>query len=185
MQTTNKTKHLTEAAMMIALSTVLSLFTLFKMPFGGEVTLGCMVPILFYSFRYPGKPALFMSFTCGILQLMLGSANVAYGKTAFHYIAIMLLDYILAYGILGFAGLYKSKKTFAMLLSSVSVILLRYIFHLVSGFLIWESLFGLPEGFTGAYWTYNLAYNSFVLIDGAIAVFLLFVLSRFFANKKH
>ena len=112
MQTTNKTKHLTEAAMMIALSTVLSLFTLFKMPFGGEVTLGCMVPILFYSFRYPGKPALFMSFTCGILQLMLGSANVAYGKTAFHYIAIMLLDYILAYGILGFAGLYKSKKNF-------------------------------------------------------------------------
>lgn len=181
----SKTKQLTEAAMMIALSTVLSLFTLFRMPFGGEVTLGCMLPIFIYGFRHPGKSALFMSFTAGLIQMLLGSANVAYGKTAFHYVAIILLDYILAYGILGLVGFFKSKNTLSMILSCVLVILLRYACHLTSGFLIWESLFGAPNDFTGAYWTYNLIYNSFVLADGAIATFLLFVTSKLFMSKKH
>lgn len=181
----SKTKLLTEAAMMIALSTVLSLFTLFRMPFGGEVTLGCMIPIFIYSFRHPGKPALFMSFTAGLMQMILGSANVAYGKTIFHYAAIILLDYILAYGILGFVGFFKSKNFISKILSCTFVILLRYVCHITSGFLIWESLFGLPSDFSGAYWTYNLIYNSFVLVDGAIAVFLLLITSKIFLTKKH
>ena len=52
---TNKTKRLTESAMLLALAVVLE-FTakmiIPEMPFGGQVTLVSMLPVVLISYRY-------------------------------------------------------------------------------------------------------------------------------------
>ena len=51
----SKTRIMTEGAMMIALSTVLSMVKVFTMPYGGSVTLLSMLPLILMSFRHGTK----------------------------------------------------------------------------------------------------------------------------------
>ena len=47
-----KVRRLVESALMVALSVVLSALPVFKLPFGGSVTLFSQVPIILIGFRY-------------------------------------------------------------------------------------------------------------------------------------
>ena len=44
--------RLTESAVMIALATILSLFKLVDLPYGGSITLASMLPVLLIAYRY-------------------------------------------------------------------------------------------------------------------------------------
>ena len=91
-----KLRALCEGAIMVAAGTALSFIKLFELPQGGSVGIG-MLPLLFYCVRWGWKEGLLASFAYGLLQLIFDGAY-AWGWTS------MLLDYILAYGVLGFAG---------------------------------------------------------------------------------
>ena len=52
MSTRQRTRALTEAALMLALGTVLQFIPLVKMPFGGDVTAFCMLPVIIIAYRY-------------------------------------------------------------------------------------------------------------------------------------
>ena len=104
------TRQLVESALMVAVATVLSLLKI-DLPFGGGVTLASMLPIILISHRYGFKWGLFTAFVYSVLQLILGVDNVGYATSAFMAAGVVVLDYILAYTVLGLSGLFGSDES--------------------------------------------------------------------------
>ena len=92
-------KSLAYAALSIALSFVLSYVKMFEMPQGGSVTLASMLPIMLFSAAYGVGPGLLAGAAYGLLQYLQGGWFV-------HPIQF-LLDYPVAFALIGLAGLYK------------------------------------------------------------------------------
>ena len=60
-----KTKTLVECALMVALSTILSFITIYKLPQGGDITAVSMMPLVLASFRHGPKWGVFTGFVYG------------------------------------------------------------------------------------------------------------------------
>ena len=92
-------KSMAYAALSIALSFVLSYIKMFEMPQGGSVTLASMLPLMLFAAAYGVGPGLLAGAAYGLLQYLQGGWFV-------HPIQF-LLDYPLAFALIGLAGLYK------------------------------------------------------------------------------
>ena len=149
-------KDLAECALMLAMATILSFIAVFRMPQGGSISLFSMVPLLYVAYRYPVRWALLTALACGLLH-MLFSFYPPPARSVLTFIGVILLDYLVAYGVLGLAGLFA--KPFAgvpgMLIGGSIAIVLRFICHFVSGIIIWGAF--APEGQPVA--LYSLVYN--------------------------
>ena len=160
----NKTKALTQAGVMIALSQILSYVKFFQMPQGGSVTAASMVPVIFFSLVWGGKYGLMACTTYGLLQFALG------GEAMLNPLSI-LLDYILAFGLLGVAGFF-SKDLKNALFGTALAVLLRYLCHFLSGWIVFGEY--APPG--QAPWLYSLIYNSYMLVELVITVIVIEIL---------
>lgn len=175
-----KTQMIVEAGLMIALATLLSQFKLFRMPAGGSVTPGSMIPILIYAMRWGWKQGVLVGIVYGIFQFILGGY--------FAHPIQVALDYPIAFGCLGFAGLAKesvkkavhsdtSKGIAVTVGATLIAIVLRLISHVLSGV-----IFFAPEGATfttPAAWTASIAYNgTFLVAEFAIAAVVLALLIK-------
>ena len=60
---------LVEGAVMIALATILSYIRIFKLPWGGSITLVSMLPIILYSIKYGIKHGLGTAFIFSLILL--------------------------------------------------------------------------------------------------------------------
>ena len=63
-----RTRRLVETALMIALGMILSMIVIFRLPFGGSITLCSMLPLILIACRYGTKWGLFAGFVTGLLQ---------------------------------------------------------------------------------------------------------------------
>ena len=109
----------------------------------------------------------------GLLQLIFDGAY-AWGWTS------MLLDYILAYGVLGFAGLFAHKKG-GIFTGTVVGCVLRFIVHFVSGVTIYRIY--EPTQLFNIEWLnpylYSAAYNgSYMALDMVICLVIFAVLYK-------
>lgn len=156
----NKTKKMVTSAMLIAIGIVLSLFTPFHLPFGGGITLASCLPVILISFIFGIKSGLLSAFIFSILQIVIGMNTVSAfflpGESQmvlWKAISVCLLDYIVAYTVLGLGGIFKNKlknKTLALICGVVLALALRYITHIISGaifFGTWAEWFFTQEGF--------------------------------------
>lgn len=172
-----KVRVLTECAIMVSLSCVLSVVTIFNMPQGGGITAFCQVPIIVASYRHGLKWGAFSGFVLSIFQLISGLANFTYVKTIPAYIAVVLLDYIVAFTILGFGGMFRKKiknQAVSIGLGAGIVSLLRLICHFLSGVTVWADY---AEGWKNV-WIYSLAYNgSYMGVETLITVLGVVLLS--------
>lgn len=141
------TRMLVEAGIMIALAQILSFVKIFESPYGGSITLGSMIPIIIFAVRWGTKPGLLVGLVYGFLQFALGT------KFSYHPLGIFL-DYIFAFGCLGFAGLFR-KNIFSVLGSITIAMVGRFIFHFISGVVLWYTY--APEGMN--IYLYSLIYN--------------------------
>lgn len=137
------TKKLTVSAIMVALSTVLSFIKFSNLPFGGSVTLFSFVPILFIGYAYGAKWGTGTGLVSGILQMVFGiSASTAGAGFKWWQVCLCaLLDYIVAYSVLGLSGVFKNKiknPQISFALGSVVACLLKYIAHFFSGFTLFS-----------------------------------------------
>lgn len=107
MEKTNRTKQLAESAVMVAAATVLSLITVIKMPYGGSVTPFSMLPIIIIAYRYGTVSGLVTGLCYGLIQMILGASNLSYATSFGAAVAIILLDYLIAFGAMGLAGVFK------------------------------------------------------------------------------
>ena len=103
--------------------------------------------------------------------------------------AIILLDYVLAFSVIGLAGLFRGmlKQERAGIIVSIAVtFFLRFLCHFLSGVLIWEALWPNELGWAAPVW--SAAYNgSFMvpelLITGVAAFVSWRPLERYYLGK--
>ena len=166
---------------MIALATVLSLIQVYKLPWGGSITLLSMLPICLYSIKCGIKQGFAVAFIFSLIQFVQGIADglFGWGLTPVMLIACILLDYILAYTAIGIAGIFNENGMAGWLGGTVLALFLRFVFHFLSGVIIWHSFGELWNGFsTENTCLYSFLYNgSYMLpeiIFTAIGAFILF-----------
>jgi thiamine transporter len=159
-----------ECALMIALATVLSYIPLFSMPWGGSITLCSMAPLVIISLRHGVKWGVGTGLVHGLLQMMLGFQNVLYCQTIGAMILCVLLDYVVAYGVMGLACLFTRpfpNKSAGYTVGVIVTGLLRLLCSFLSGILIWQDY--APEGMPVA--LYSIQYNAgYMLPEIAITV---------------
>ena len=177
-----KTRKLTFCAIMIGLATVLSFVKLFEMPQGGSVTLASMVPIMLISYKCDIKWALTSSAVYGFIQLLQGVAYVPADIVG--AILCILLDYIVAFGVLGLAGTFGKlfKNPYAKIIGGSAIaVALRFVCHFLSGILIWSS-YADGTGLSPA--VYSAAYNgSFLSVELGISIVIMVILSKFILKE--
>ena len=166
----NSGKHLravVESSLLIALASVLSLITVFHMPQGGSVTLLSMLPILIIGVRHGLGFGLLAGFVYGALQIVLGGIALHLGS--------YLMDYILAFGILGLSGLFTHSRH-GLAKSVLLCIPLRFILHTASGVLFFASY--APEGTPAL--IYSILYNgSYMLPEGILTLIGAWLLQKY------
>ena len=160
-----KTRMLTEAGVAIAIAQVLSFITLFHMPQGGSIKAAALVPLMIYAYRCGGTRGIFVGVVYGILHFILGF------KSSVHYLSI-ILDYWVAYGVIGFCGYFKDS-IFGLITGSIVGIALRWAVSVISGAVVFASY--APQGQNP--WIYSMVYNaSYMVPDGILnIVVLLFI----------
>ena len=169
-QTKFNTQRMTTSAVMLALAAILAmvcaLVPFLNLPFGGGFTVASMLPIIIVSYMYGVKWGLFTSVVYSLIQIVMdlylgkGSTIIALfmpnGEDFMGYgaaIAILIIDYFVAYSVLGFGGVFRKKiknKALALSLGVVIALSLRYLAHIVSGFIFygaWAEWFFSQENF--------------------------------------
>ena len=172
---TQTTRRLVESALMIAVGTVLSVLKVDSLwAFGGGLTIGSMVPLVLISHRWGIKWGTFTAFVYSLLQLILGMDNIQYATSVGMAIAILLLDYVIAYTVIGLAAMFGSSRP--GIIGGVVVTLgIRFLCHFLSGWMIWDALFPNELGMTSA--VYSLWYNgSYMLPEILITAVLACIL---------
>ena len=102
----SKVRKMTECAMMIALGTILSYFTIFSLPMGGNITVFSQVPLILIGYRHGWKWGAFSGVVFGLLQMVLqGLGNFAYVKTLGAYLILTCLTTSLPLACWVFPGL--------------------------------------------------------------------------------
>ena len=159
------TKKLTVISLAIALTTTLS-FLKFQLSFGGSITVFSLVPVIIVSYYYGIFYGLFTGFITGLLQFIT-SPWILTPLT-------FLLDYVFAFSAICLVGIFKNtfkNKTLSLTLGTTTFYLVRFIMHLLSGIIYFNSgsvVEGLP---TQNAFIYSLIYNAiYILPDMIIAL---------------
>ncbi len=163
MKHSEKLKKLIICALMIAVANVLS-FVKIDMPMGGGVTVCSMVPIVFAAFIYGPKWGLSTAFIYSVFQLLFGLDNVAYASNAAMAVLIILFDYVIAYTVIGLAGFFRDKENSPkkIVIASVTVLLLRFVCHFITGWFVWDALWPNEFGLSPA--VYSFCYNGIYML---------------------
>jgi len=189
----SRLRRLTESAILIALTFVLHWVSqvIPGMPQGGSVTLASLVPLLVISYRHGVKWGVFSATVFGILRTMLSNNFAWVPATFWHFAGVALLDYIVAFGVIGLADLFRkpfrNDKYLGYAVSTIVVMFLRFVSHFVSGVLIWGSLaieWGLRPAEQAA-WIYSAIYNgSYMLPEASIATVVILLMSKYVKFEK-
>ncbi len=159
------TQKLAESGILITVGTLLSIWPKFDMPFGGGLTICSMLPLVILSYRHGCKWGLLSALAYGVLQCLLGMDNVMYGRNALEVLAIIFLDYIVAYLVIGFSGAFRNriKNQWLSLTCGIAVTFVaRFACHFVTGWVIWDAMWPNEWGMVAP--LYSLAYNGLYML---------------------
>ena len=190
---------LVESAVMIALAAVLELVAKMiipEMPFGGQVTIVSMLPVVLVGWKYGIGKGIITGFVYSLVQMALGVKTISslilpasddYLGGIGNIILMFIFDYIVAYTVLGLGAIFKNKITnnsISLSLGAFTVLSLRYISHIISGYILygaWAEWFFTQDGFyswgqtimntyTGNALSlvYSIVYNGFYMIPEII-----------------
>ena len=159
-------RALCEGAVMVALAQILGYIKLFSLPNGGSITLN-MLPIFIYCARWGFGPGMLASFALSLLQLLLDGAY-AWGWQS------IIGDYIVAYTVLGLAGLFHKNKNGFFIGIGVGGFA-RFLAAWYVGAVVWGEY--MPDSFFGmtmsSPWIYSALYNgSYLLINICLCLIL-------------
>lgn len=189
----SKTKILAECAILCAISCVLSIFPKFKfLAQGGSITFCSMLPIVLVSYRRGIKWGLLTGLCFALFQFLTGftSSGLSIGSV----ILSILLDYLVAFTVLGFGGAFRGRLGSVrkeLCRGALLALGLRYLSSTISGAVLFgqwaEWFFGelgafgqsVLATFQGAplYIVYSIVYNGSymipeMIITVAVAAFL-------------
>jgi len=154
-------RALVETSLLVAIGFVLSYITPFRLPWGGSVTPLSMLPILMIGIRHGIKWGLAGGFVYAGLQMLQQFWPPPTG-TVSGYIAVVMLDYVLAFSVLGLSGLFRRSK-FGLLIAAPVCLTLRFLCHFISGIIVWGVFAeNMPV------WLYSLTYNGSYMLPEII-----------------
>lgn len=172
-KTNNKIVWLTESAVMIALATILSVLKIFDLPYGGSITVGSMLPMIIIAYRYGIGKGMITGLVYSVIQLLFGLSALSYATSKTALIAIIMLDYIIAFAVTGLGGVFKkafkNNQTAGIMSGAALVCVLRFICHVVSGCTVWAGV-SIPSS-DGL--IYSLSYNATYMLPETIIVLIL------------
>lgn len=181
----NRVGLVAEVGLSIALAVVLGMLKVWQMPQGGEISLA-MLPLLVLAFRRGAGPAMLAGALYGVLDAQLNPFIVHWAQ--------YILDYPLAYALVGLAGLAAGRlRALPDRQASVRTLIVagtvlgtfgRYVAHTVSGVIFFAEYAGPGQPVL----LYSAGYNSFVLVSAAAcavaAVAIVPALSRVVPVRK-
>ena len=160
-----KTKRLTESAMLLAVAIILELVSKMfipEMPFGGQITLVSMLPVVLISYRHGVKWGLVTGVAYAMLEMALGAKTVAAafqpgyfgdGVMILNAFIMCALDYVVAFTVLGLGGCFRNRiknPGVGLMCGSLVALGARYVAHIASGYILfsgWAEWFFTQEGF--------------------------------------
>lgn len=155
------TRMLTEGALLVALSQILSYVKFMELPSGGSLT-PAMFPILLFAVRWGLKDGLLGGFVFGILQFMF-DGGFAIGWQS------IVGDYLLAFTVLGLAGLFRGKP-WGIFAGTILGCAARFLVHYVVGATVWAEY--MPSEFFNMTmttpWFYSLLYNGSYMLPNMV-----------------
>jgi len=158
-----ETKILAEMATSIALAYALSLIVPFRLPQGGSITAVSMIPILWFALRRGPKMGVSEGIVYGFVRTLRQPFIV-------HPIQF-LLDYPLAFGALGLAGLFKKQPILGVVVGIAG----RFLCHFLSGVIFFAAY--APAGMNPT--VYSAVYNgSYLIVELAFSVIVMYLLVR-------
>ena len=151
-------------ALAAALAFVCAYIPFLNLPFGGGFTVASMLPVVLISYIYGVRWGLVSATVYSLIQLAFGAfTGGGYVISLFTVgsddfmgyraaICICLVDYLLAYTLLGLGGAFRNrlKKAPALVLGTIFALTLRYLAHIVSGYVFfgaWADWFFSQDGF--------------------------------------
>ena len=153
---------------MVALSGALYLVKIFTLPQGGSITLASMVPVFLLALRRGPKWGMVAGVIFGLVALV---EDASTGAEVIIYPAQVILDYPLAFGLLGLAGFFKKYPALGIAVGVTA----RFCSHFVSGILFFASF--APAGVSPV--EYSAIYNgSFLLPEMIITAVIMTGLIR-------
>ncbi len=171
-----QTRILAEIIVFAALSAVLYIIRPFTLPFGGSITLGSMVPVVWLSLRR----GVYVGFVAGVIfgllalfidVMLLGAANIIVSPPQ------VILEYPIAFGALGIAGMFH-KKTVAYAITGLGAsVLIKFVMHYIAGVIFWFYIYEFPPEWGRYGWpaVYN---GSFLLVEFIVSAVLIAVLVK-------
>lgn len=151
-------------------------------PNGGSIGFA-MLPILLISYRRGFVPGLLCGLIVSFLQMMGGIYAVA--NSWYMVMLQILLDYVLAYPMVSFAGLFAKKyreanstkgKVTSLIFGCVIGGLLKLLCHYLAGIIFWSS--SCPENFLGGPAVFSLVYNGeYMLVNITINTLVMILIS--------
>lgn len=161
--------QLCEGAIMVVVAQILGYIKIWEMPWGGSICLA-MLPILLYSCRWGVRAGLLSGFVFGVLQFLFD------GGFAISWQSIVG-DYLFAFTVLGFAGLFRGKNSsvfFGTLVGGGA----RFLVHYLVGATVWAEY--MPADYFGMTmttpWFYSFLYNASYMIPDIAVCLLVFAL---------
>lgn len=162
---TNKTKRLTESAMLLSVAIVLELCSKMfipELPFGGQVTLVSMLPVVLISYRHGVKWGLVSGVAYAMIEMAIGAKTVTAafqpgyfgdGVMLLNALIMCVLDYLIAFTVLGLGGIFRDRienRGKALCCGAIVALGCRYLAHILSGYILfagWAEWFFTQEGF--------------------------------------
>lgn len=157
-------KKLAFCAMCLALAFITSYIRLFKMPWGGAITLCSMLFVILAAYWYGAGTGILVGLVYGILQFI--------QEPYFLTFIQVCLDYIFAFGALGIAGFFSGKKH-GLQIGYIAGVFGRGVFASLAGYIYWMEY--MPENFPKSLSAvYPIAYNfAYLLAEAAITLIIL------------
>lgn len=148
------TRMIVYGSLSIALSFVLSYIRLYRLPQGGSITPASMLPMFLFSVTFGPIPGMIAGVAYGFLQFIQDFYFVHWAQ--------LFIDYPLAFGALGLAGLYRKNMIVACFIGGFG----RFLMHFLSGVIFFASFAGDAN-----VWLYSLIYNgSTIGVDVLICI---------------
>ena len=162
---TNKTKRLTESAMLLSVAIVLELVSKMfipELPFGGQITLVSMLPVVLISYRHGVRWGLVSGAAYAMIEMAIGAKTVTAafqpgyfgeGTLILNAFVMCLLDYLVAFTVLGMGGLFRDRienRGRALCCGVLVALGCRYVAHVCSGYILfagWAEWFFTQDGF--------------------------------------
>lgn len=175
-----KTLILCECGIIVAMALIFDLLSkaisgFFPNPWiaGGGITIG-MVPLVFISYRHGNRWGILTGLMYSVLQMLTGWFAPPAG-TVLSFIMCVLLDYVLAFAVLGTAAFFASKLKNNMhgyAFGAFVVCMLRFLCSFLSGAILWGE--SISWGMTNV-WLYSFVYNISYMLPNAILTAVIIV----------